>query len=102
MFEKTATILDRFCIHDDEAMPLSLDKPRPRPVRDEISTRTIALAYSLKRAAIYVCHVAGNMEGLSPFRKLKISICSHLTCVNLYLLLDNDETEVLTKNQMAL
>jgi hypothetical protein len=74
MFEKTATILDRYCVYDGDVWPLNLDKPRPCPVRDEISTTMIALAFSLRRAAIDVCEMAGDMDGLSLWPKAQSQI----------------------------
>ncbi|KUL87468.1 hypothetical protein ZTR_04606 [Talaromyces verruculosus] len=53
MFERSKSILDRFCVpgHEKE-WPLKQEKPRPWPVRDEISTTMIALTFSLRRAAM--------------------------------------------------
>lgn len=53
MFDRSKSILDRFCVpgHEKE-WPLKQEKPRPWPVRDEISTTMIALTFSLWEVAI--------------------------------------------------
>jgi hypothetical protein len=55
MFDRSKSVLDRFCVpgHEKE-WPLKQEKPRPWPVRDEISTTIIALTFSLREAAIEV------------------------------------------------
>ncbi|KAL4913025.1 hypothetical protein BDW62DRAFT_220917 [Aspergillus aurantiobrunneus] len=51
MFDRAGTVLDRFCkVSGEDVSPL--ERPRPWPVRDEISTTMIALASTLRRAAI--------------------------------------------------
>ncbi|KAL3478323.1 hypothetical protein BJX99DRAFT_245633 [Aspergillus californicus] len=54
-FETAATVLDQFCRVPDTSCPLNQDKPRPWPVRDEISMSIIALVSTLRRAAINAC-----------------------------------------------
>ncbi|KAL4878177.1 hypothetical protein BJY04DRAFT_196396 [Aspergillus karnatakaensis] len=69
MFETVAGVLDRFCAeHDGDTMPLNQEKPRPWPVRDEISTTIIAVSFTLRRAAIKVCDV--RVDGISPWPKV--------------------------------
>ncbi|KAL4935029.1 hypothetical protein BDV06DRAFT_229207 [Aspergillus oleicola] len=57
IFNVTGSILDRFCSlpSPEEEAPLLNHKPRPWPVRDEISTSIIALASILRQAALKVC-----------------------------------------------
>jgi hypothetical protein len=70
-FEKAAEVLDRFCripspsSADERALfPLNTTKPRPWPVRDEISTTCIALAATLRQAAIRACGVEAQVDGV--------------------------------------
>ncbi|KAL5337963.1 hypothetical protein BJX70DRAFT_408911 [Aspergillus crustosus] len=66
MFETAAGVLDRFCaVRAEDAMPLEQEKPRPWPVRDEISTTIIALAFTLRNAAINACRP--RVDGISPW-----------------------------------
>lgn len=53
MFDRSKSILDRFCApgHEKE-WPLRQEKSRPWPVRDEISTTIMALTFSLREAAM--------------------------------------------------
>ncbi|KAL4925529.1 uncharacterized protein BDV17DRAFT_272106 [Aspergillus undulatus] len=65
MFHVVGEILDRFCSPDHESehesYPLDQSKPRPWPVRDDISTSMIALASTLRQTAIKVCDVAASL-----------------------------------------
>ncbi|KAL5043094.1 hypothetical protein BDW71DRAFT_216537 [Aspergillus fruticulosus] len=71
MFVRAGSILDRFCkIPDDEDnSPLQQERPRPWPVRDEISTTMIAMACTLRRAAYNVCseEMGHLVAGVSPW-----------------------------------
>ncbi|KAL2830169.1 hypothetical protein BJY01DRAFT_240459 [Aspergillus pseudoustus] len=64
-FERAAEVLDRFCAITDPAehRPLETNKPRPWPVRDEIATTMIALASTLRQAALHAC---GEGTGIDP------------------------------------
>ncbi|KAL4948694.1 hypothetical protein BDW69DRAFT_175987 [Aspergillus filifer] len=63
MFDAAASVLNRFCslpsssnsCEDWDQAPLLNRKPRPWPVRDEISTSIIALANTLRQTALRVC-----------------------------------------------
>ncbi|KAL4976413.1 hypothetical protein BDW66DRAFT_166401 [Aspergillus desertorum] len=71
MFERAGSILDRFCRvpdHGDNSL-WQQEKPRPWPVRDEIATTMIAMAFTFRRAAYNVCSAAmGHLvDGVSPW-----------------------------------
>ncbi|QGA20737.1 hypothetical protein EYB26_008445 [Talaromyces marneffei] len=66
MFDMSKSILDRFCVpgHERE-WPLKQEKPRPWPVRDEISATMIAITFSLRRAAMGSGYV-DDVDPLTP------------------------------------
>lgn len=55
IFDAVQKVLNRFCLPDEDDRPLKREKPRPWPVRDEISTTMIALAHTLRLAALEFC-----------------------------------------------
>jgi hypothetical protein len=68
MFERSKSILDRFCApRNNESTPLSQKKPRPWPVREEIATTIIALTFSLRMAAVVHLQVGVGEDGVDLF-----------------------------------